>query len=375
MALSRIKIGDIVTVVDKKNTENCDYPFYGININKEFMPSVANTSNVDRKKYKVIIPNRFVFSGMQTGRDNCIRIGIYTGKSPVLVSPAYTTFEVTNSKVLPLYFFMIFRSKEMDRYGAFLSDSSVRSNLDWDRFCDIELEVPSIEIQKKYVAIYEGLLANLRSYEKGLDDLKLVCDGYIEDLRRKYGQQEIGQYIVEVSNKNKDCEISKVFGISKDGFITPKQKPGNLSNYYIFGKDDFVYSPPRINVGSIGIYKDNDNAICSPIYVIFRCKDKNKLHPDYLMMWLKRAEFLRSTDFYSIGSVRNNFSFDLMQKVKISIPDIYVQNNIVKIFNSFIKRKEYIDKLKQQISSICPILIGKSRLEGIQDHETERKSN
>ncbi len=363
MALNRMKIGDIITVIDTKNTEDNDYPFYGININKEFMPSAANTSNVDRKKYKVVVPNRFVFSGMQTGRDNCIRIGIYTGEFPILVSPAYTTFEVTNPKVLPLYFFMIFNSKEMDRYGAFLSDSSVRSNLDWDRFCDIELEIPSIEIQKKYVAIYEGMLANLRSYEKGLDDLKLVCDGYIEDLRRKYGQEEIGKYIEETSQKNSDKKIVNILGISKDGFISPNQKPGDLDKYYIFQKNDFVYSPPRINVGSIGLYKEEQKAVCSPIYVTFKVKDENKLNPDYLLMWLKRQEFLRSTDFYSIASVRNNFSYDLMENVKICIPSINIQNNIVEIFNSLNKKKDFINELKQKISSMCPILIRGSILE------------
>jgi len=363
MKLNKLKIGDILTIVEEKNKDDFDYPFYGININKEFMPSVANTSNVDRKKYKIIRTNRFVFSGMQTGRDNCIRIGIYLEKKPVLVSPAYTTFEITSNKILPLYFFMVFNSKEKDRYGAFLSDSSVRSNLDWDRFCDIELEVPSIEIQRKYVAIYEGMLTNLRSYEKGLDDLKLVCDGFIEDLRKKNGQEEIGSYIEETSNKNSNKTVTNILGISKEGFIAPNQKPGDLDKYYIFEKNDFVYSPPRINVGSIGIYKENEKAVCSPIYVTFRVKDESKLNPDYLMMWLRRDEFLRSTDFYSIASVRNNFSYDLMSQVKISIPDIDIQIKIVGVFQILQKRINYVVKLKEKIASICPILIRGSILE------------
>ena len=156
MALSRVKVGDLLKVIDEKNVSGFEYPFYGININKEFMPSLANTSNVDRKKYKIIKKNRFVFSGMQTGRDNCIRIGLYSDDKIILVSPAYTTFEITSQMVTPEYFFMIFNSKEMDRYGAFLSDSSVRANLDWDRFCDIELNLPPLKIQEKYVKIFKA---------------------------------------------------------------------------------------------------------------------------------------------------------------------------------------------------------------------------
>ncbi len=166
MKLNRFRVGELISVIDEKNTEGFDYPFYGININKEFMPSVANTSNVDKKKYKVIKSNRFVFSGMQTGRDQCIRIGIYRGSFNVLVSPAYTTFEVTNPAILPLYFFMVFNSKEMDRYGAFLSDSSVRSNLDWDRFCEIEITVPPIHLQQKYCAIFDSLSTKKDMFKK-----------------------------------------------------------------------------------------------------------------------------------------------------------------------------------------------------------------
>lgn len=156
MALNKVKVGSLISVIDERNREGNKYSFYGININKEFMPSLANTSNVDNKKYKIIKKDRFVFSGMQTGRDNCIRIGIFTDDKIVLVSPAYTTFEVTSKMVLPEYFFMVFNSKEKDRYGAFLSDSSVRANLDWERFCEIEIELPNLEIQKKYVAIYKA---------------------------------------------------------------------------------------------------------------------------------------------------------------------------------------------------------------------------
>lgn len=111
---------------------------------------------------------------------------------PILVSPAYVTFEVTAlSTVLPLYFFLRFLTKEKDRYGAFCSDGSIRSNLDWEVFCDMNIELPSIEIQQKYVDVYNAMLANQQSYEHGLDDLKLTCDAYIEELRRKHHAKKL----------------------------------------------------------------------------------------------------------------------------------------------------------------------------------------
>lgn len=357
MALIKIRVGDAISIVDEKNKLDFDYPFYGININKEFMPSVANTSKVDRRKYKIIRKNRFVFSGMQTGRDNCIRIGIFNGESPVLVSPAYTTFEVTSDKIIPLYFFMIFNSKEKDRYGAFLSDSSVRANLDWNRFCDVELEVPPIEIQKKYVAIYEGMLANLRSYEKGLDDLKLVCEGYIEELRRNTPLKRLGEMINSVSRKNEVNE-KNVMGVCSDGvFVSTKANITNvnLSNYSLVKEGEFAYNPSRINLGSLALCEKQ--CIVSPMYEVFEIKDTNKLNPEYLLLWLQRSEFKRSTLFYAIGSVRDTFDFKLLSNVKIPVPAIDTQNKIVCIFQSLNKRKQYVDRLQNIISRVCPILI------------------
>ena len=71
---------------------------------------------------------------------------------------------------------MMFKSSEMDRYGAFLSDGTVRANLDWDVFCDIELTVPSIEIQRKYVLVYKTIRDNIKNYQEFIDNVnKNMC--------------------------------------------------------------------------------------------------------------------------------------------------------------------------------------------------------
>lgn len=148
MALSKCKIGELVTLVDERNNIGLR-EFYGLNIHKEFMPTVANTDTLDETKYKVVRKNRFVYSGMQTGRDECIRISMYKGDTPIIVSPAYLTFEVTAiDKIIPEYFFMLFLSPEKDRLGWFRSDGSIRSNLDWPVFCDFDIELPPIDIQQ-----------------------------------------------------------------------------------------------------------------------------------------------------------------------------------------------------------------------------------
>ena len=149
------RLGNYISIIDNRNKCGEDYPVLGINREKEFMPTVANVTDVDTKKYKVVSKGQFVFSGMQTGRDICIRLALYSAHSPAIVSPAYTTFVVKpNLGLLPEFLFLYFNRFEMDRYGWFISDSSVRSNLDWERFVEIQIPVPELSTQQAIVDIY-----------------------------------------------------------------------------------------------------------------------------------------------------------------------------------------------------------------------------
>lgn len=361
MALTRYKLGELISIVDERNNFGIK-DFYGINIDKEFMPTWANTEGLDETKYKVVRKNRFVFSGMQTGRDECIRISMYTNDNPVLVSPAYTTFEITaTDKVIPLYFFMKFLSHEKDRYGAFCSDGSIRSNLDWEVFCDFNIDLPPLSIQQKYVDVYNSMLANQKSYERGLEDLKLVCDATIEDLRRKYPCELIGKYITQKNDRNTDKSIDCVMGLSTKKEFREAQSRVNrneLGNYKIVNHGDFAFVPTTDTwkVLAFALNTFEKNLVVSPIYEVFSV-DKVRLVPEYLAMWLSREEFDRYARFHSWGSARENFSFDDMRSVQIPIPDISIQKAIVEIYNAYNVRKDINEKFKSQIKSICPILI------------------
>lgn len=151
------RIGDLIRVTDSRNYANKQIMVCGINKSKSFMPTIADMNGVDISKYKLVNKGEFAFSGMQTGRDKCIRIALYEGDNPILIFPAYTTFKIKEGmeeKVLPEYILLFFKRPEMDRYGWFISDSSVRANLDWTRFTAIKIPLPPIEAQRSIVNIY-----------------------------------------------------------------------------------------------------------------------------------------------------------------------------------------------------------------------------
>lgn len=363
MALSKCKIGELVTLVDERNNIGLR-EFYGLNIHKEFMPTVANTDTLDETKYKVVRKNRFVYSGMQTGRDECIRISMYKGDTPIIVSPAYLTFEVTAiDKIIPEYFFMLFLSPEKDRLGWFRSDGSIRSNLDWPVFCDFDIELPPIEVQQKYVDIYQGMVNNQKAYERGLEDLKLVCDGYIEDLRRKLPSESIGKYL-SLSDRRNDMglRLESVRGISIDKkfiFTKADMEGVGLNNYKVVLPNYFAFVPVTSRNGEKISLAYNDGVetyIVSSSYSVFYISDE-KLYAPYLNIILNRQEFNRYARFNSWGSAREVFSFDDMFSVKIPIPAIEVQKSIADIFKVYNTRRRINEQLKAQIKDICPILI------------------
>lgn len=360
MALTKIKLGKLISVVDERNTYGIK-DFYGININKEFMPTVADTEGLNESNYKVVRKNRFVFSGMQTGRDECIRISMYLEEKPIIVSPAYITFEIkATDVVLPTYFFMLFLSKERDRLGWFYSDSSIRSNLDWDRFCDIEIELPDLPTQQKYVDIYNAMVANQQSYERGLDDLKLVCDGYIEDLRRQMPCEKIAPYISPCNEKNDDNEVKLFQGVTVDHVFTdPKRIAEDSENGCIVRNGQFAFNKvmKAHNTKLPIALREGPACVVSSSYQVFEICDKKKLLPNYLLLWMNRDETQRYAGFISFGTTRDIFSFEDMGEISIPIPDINIQQDIIDVFHVYKKRSKINEKLKAQIKNICPILI------------------
>ena len=365
MGLKKYKLGELITVCDERNFYSYTN-FYGLNINKEFMPTVANTEGLDESKYKVVRNKRFVFSGMQTGRDECIRISMYTGKNPIIVSPAYTTFEISRGNiVIPEYFFMLFLSKEKNRYGAFCSDGSIRSNLDWERFVDFDITLPDVGIQRKYVDVYLALQNNLVAYQSKVEELKLVCDGYLDKLKVENENLKIGDFLEICDERNSEgiYTLKNLRGVSiEKKFIDTKADMAgvSLAPYMVVKPEYFVFVPVTSRNGekiTLAINDSKDTYIVSSAYTVFRVKNKKALLPEYLFMYFNRPEFDRYARFNSWGSAREVFTMDDMNDVAIPIPDISVQREIVNIHKCYIERQRIATQLKEQLKNICPTLI------------------
>ena len=170
------RLGDYIREVNVRNRELEVTNPMGININKHFMPSVANVIGTDLSTYKLVSKMQFACNLMHVGRDEKIPMAMYTEDNPIIVSPAYFVFEVTNNdQLLPEYLMMWFKRPEFDRYARFHSHGSAREVFDWSEMCDVLLPIPSIEQQREIVSEYETISKRIKLNEQIIKNLEVTA--------------------------------------------------------------------------------------------------------------------------------------------------------------------------------------------------------
>lgn len=364
MALTRYKLGDLIELCEAKN-DNLEYGIddvKGISIQKIFIETKADMSGVSLKPYYLVQPDDFAYVTVTSRNGEKITIAHNTTDKTYIVSSSYIVFCVKAKElILSDFLFMYFNRPEFDRYSRFNSWGSARETFSWEDMCDIEIDLPPLAIQQKYVDVYNAMLANQKCYKHGLEDLKLVCDAYIEDLRRKIPCEAIEPYIKKQDIRNGANGTKNVMGVSTSKeFREPTSKVNReeLTNYKVVKprQISFVQTTHNEKVFAYAFNNTDKDIVVTSVNEVF-FTDEEKLLPEYLSMFFNRTEFDRYARFHSWGSARETFTWDDLIKVEIPIPDINIQKSIVNIYVTYKQRKMINEQLKTQIKDICPILI------------------
>lgn len=262
--MSYRRLGDMVKFISKKNTDGNATVLFGINIDKFFMPSVANIIGVDLKKYKVVKKHQFACNRMHVGRDERLPISMSTFDYDFIVSPAYDVFEVITSDVLPEYLMLWFRRKEFDRQCWFYTDADVRGGLHLDALKSIEIKVPSIEEQRQIVAQYESIANKIKVNEQICEKLEATAqalykhwfvdfefpseDGkpYKSSGGKMVWNEELGKEIPEGWEIKNLSDISKItMGQSPEGENYNEVGEGKI---FYQGRTDFGFRIPEVRI-------------------------------------------------------------------------------------------------------------------------------
>ena len=367
MALTKYKLGELITLCTGGN-EDLKYgedAVKGISINKNFMETKADLSGVSLANYTVVSPKCFSFVTVTSRNGNKISIAYNDSNESFLVSSFYVTFRLSEfgkTVLLEDYLYMFFNRSEFDRYARRDSWGSAREYFYFENICDVEITLPGVDVQKKYVDIYNAMVANQQNYERGLEDLKLICDAYVENL----GDSEykvLGDYIERNTLKNLDKKFNKtqVKGFNNEGeFIKPMRLfAGDVSTFKVIKNGYFVYNS-RVNstIKKLSIaLNEGEDLIVTPAYESFYVRKTAELDPFYLYMLLQREIFAKKVLFNSFGSATLFFSIDALEQIKLPVPDIEQQKAIANMYRAYKTRRNVNEKLKAQIKAICPILI------------------
>ena len=365
MALTKYNIGELIEQSDIRNLneELSVDNIKGISTGKQFIETKADMNGVSVLSYKIVKEDEFAYVADTSRRGDKIALAYNRGKDRILISSIYTVFYVKRKDLLLSdYLFMFFNRLEFDRYSRFNSWGSAREMFSWEDVCDMYIELPSLEIQQKYVDVYNAMLSNQRSYERGLEDLKLSFEALIDNYKHKSEKKTVGQLLKEVDNRNKGGSVTDVQGINVTKKFMPSVANTNgvdLSKYKLVSKGQFAFSgmqTGRDECIRIALLDKEEPIVISPAYSVLEVKDKDVL-AKYIMMWFSRQEVDRLGWFMSDASIRTNLDMDRFYEIEIPVPDIGVQQAIVEIYNAYNVRREINKKLKAQIKDICPILI------------------
>ncbi|TRX31639.1 restriction endonuclease subunit S [Flavobacterium sp. ZT3R18] len=172
----------------------------------------------------------------------------------------------------------------------------------------------------------------------------------------------IGDYIRLVDERNKGLQFTNLLGLSISKEFIPSVANiigTDMENYKIIRKSQFACSTMQVRRDKkmpVALYSKEVPSIISQAYPIFEITDIEELLPEYLMMWFTRSEFDREACFHAVGGVRGSLEWEDFCGMKLPIPSIKKQREIVSeynvIQNRIVLNNQLITKLEETAQAI-----------------------
>ena len=319
---------DLIVEITKRNNEGKELPLLGVNKDKEFMPSVANVIGTDLSNYKIVKKRQFATNLMHVDRDELVPVSMLEDYDEALISPAYNVFQVKDEKiVIPEYLLLCFKRSEFDRCAWFYSGSSIRGNLDYKKFLEIDIPLPDIDKQKKIIDDYKAIQKEIRIKEAINNNLleqahQIVNNANIADkinLRDVPGLIEISSGVKKYSGYKKyyatgDVEpfrFLKTFELVEYSNRPSRANMTPISNSIWFAKMQFTKKVIFFDVA-------NEQIILSTGFMGIQTNQNNFY---YLVNFISTKEFEDQKDKYATGTTQIAINSSALDKIQIPYDD------------------------------------------------------
>ena len=180
----------------------------------------------------------------------------------------------------------------------------------------------------------------------------------------------LGDYIREVNVRNRDLKVTKLVGLTIDKAFIPSVANvigTDLSNYKVIRREQFACSLMQVSRDGkmpVAMFEE-DEAIMSPAYPMFEVVDKTVLLPQYLMMWFSRSEFDREASYYAVGGVRGSLTWEDFCNMKLPVPDIARQREIVAEYEALSNRIRLNEQMIEKLEATAQALYRKMFVDGV----------
>ena len=183
--------------------------------------------------------------------------------------------------------------------------------------------------------------------------------------------KRLGDFIREVNVRNRELKVTNLLGVSISKEFMPSIANiigTDMSAYKIVERGQFVYISDTSRRGdkiAIALLDAYDNAIISQAYTVFEVMDHEQLLPEYLLMWFRRPEFDRYARFHSHGSAREIFDWNELCEVRLPIPTIERQCEIVNEYKTLSHRIRLNEQMIKTLEETAQALYRKMFVDNI----------
>lgn len=375
-------LGNYIRLNDTRNKDNITDRVLGINIDKFFMPSVANVIGTDLSRYKLITKGKFACNPMHVGRDERLPIALYEEDESAIVSPAYFVFEIIDNNVLDEnYLMMWFRRSEFDRICWLHTDGSVRGGITWEDICRVELPVPTIGEQRKIVESYKFVEERIKlkwQINDNLDDImQAIYKSYFIDFESFKDVHTQATKFGEIPSDWKLCKFSDICELlngraysQEELLYTGKYRVLRVGNF--FTQSNWYYSNMELEdskycypddllfcwSASFGLHIWND---IKTIYHYHIWKvDFSKtstIYREYIYLYLKQEVGKLSKEGH--GSVMPHLTKNSVENLDIISPPMEVIEDFHNKVLPFIEYKKLLEKEIQQLVELQGVYLSR----------------
>lgn len=367
-------LGNHIRLIDTRNTDSVTDRVLGINIDKFFMPSVANVIGTDLSKYKLITKDKFACNPMHVGRDERLPVALYEEDEPAIVSPAYFMFEIIDRTSLDEnYLMMWFRRPEFDRICWLHTDGSVRGGITWEDICRLELPVPSIDEQREIVKSYRAITERIALKKQINDNLANTEQAILIETVGKNqtvptALGELVDFIDGDRGKNYPtfdeftptgyCLFLNASNVTSTGFnfdtcMFVTEEKDKLMNKGRLSPYDIVLTS-RGTLGNVALYDKHikyENVRINSGMLIIRPKTK-RLSPYFIYALLKSSYMKAAIEQFKSGSAQPQLPIKDLQKITFEIPEsdavlVALDRKFLSIEENISINNKEIDNLKE----------------------------